>query len=248
MVWPAIIGAAAAIGGGILGNKAQAGQAQDNRDFQADQYSRRYQITMADMKAAGLNPMLAYSQGVGSSPAGSMGNMGDFGGGEAGSIIAQAGMRKSAAKQADTASTQNISTAKNLDQDTKLKKTQERETQAKISKIKGETAATFQQAMLYGSQTELTNEQVKEVKSKINQLASQTGLTKAQKSQLEQEIAKFAKHGSGLYGDNFDSFVKSLKTVHGWDVAATAYSLNKAKQLWQLLKDGNANPYKTKGN
>jgi hypothetical protein len=40
------------------------------QDFSAQQYANRYQITTADMKAAGLNPMLATTQGPGSSPSG----------------------------------------------------------------------------------------------------------------------------------------------------------------------------------
>lgn len=41
------------------------------QNFSAEQYAKRWQTTTSDMKAAGLNPMLAYSQGVGSSPSGS---------------------------------------------------------------------------------------------------------------------------------------------------------------------------------
>ncbi len=96
MVWPAVIGAAAAIGGGLLQASAARGEASKLRDWQADQYSRRYQITMNDLRAAGLNPMLAYSQGPGQVPSGAMANIGDYGGGTAGQIAAQAGMRKSA--------------------------------------------------------------------------------------------------------------------------------------------------------
>ncbi len=93
----AAIGAAAAIGGGILGNAAARSEASRNRDWQAQMYGQRYQITMDDMRRAGLNPMLAYSQGVGSSPSGSMAAQGDFGGGTAGNLAAQADIRNSQA-------------------------------------------------------------------------------------------------------------------------------------------------------
>lgn len=49
----------------------QANQAQLNRDFQASQTSTAYQRAVSDMKAAGLNPMLAYSQGGAHSGSGS---------------------------------------------------------------------------------------------------------------------------------------------------------------------------------
>jgi len=38
--------------------------------FAAQQYATRYQTTVKDLTAAGLNPMLAYSQGAGSAPSG----------------------------------------------------------------------------------------------------------------------------------------------------------------------------------
>lgn len=51
-------------------NAANERIAQKQMDFQAQMSSTAYQRAMADMKAAGLNPMLAYQQGGASTPSG----------------------------------------------------------------------------------------------------------------------------------------------------------------------------------
>ncbi|QXP08620.1 MAG: DNA pilot protein [Arizlama microvirus] len=79
--WAGAIGQAAPAFLGYLGQKqtnaANAQQAQKQMDFQEEQTSTSYQRGVADMKAAGLNPMLAYSQGGAASGGGAQATMGN---------------------------------------------------------------------------------------------------------------------------------------------------------------------------
>lgn len=95
---------------GYLGQKqtnaANAQQAQNQMDFQAEQTSTSYQRGVEDMKKAGLNPMLAYSQGGAASGSGASAIMGN----EVGAGIStalQANMQKAQVQQL-AAQTENV--------------------------------------------------------------------------------------------------------------------------------------------
>lgn len=67
--------AAASLYGGLSRNQQQTQAASAQQAFQQEMSGTAYQRAMADMKAAGLNPMLAAKLGGASTPAGAMPNL-----------------------------------------------------------------------------------------------------------------------------------------------------------------------------
>lgn len=85
MVWPLVLGGIAAAGVSAYGqykgidkqNRMQMELAQKQMDFQEKMSNTSWQRSVADMKAAGINPMLAYMKGGASSPGGAMATVRD---------------------------------------------------------------------------------------------------------------------------------------------------------------------------
>lgn len=68
--WPAVIAGGASLLGGFLSNRASAKQAETQMEFQRDMSGTAHQRQVADLKAAGLNPILSGTGGMGA-PSGS---------------------------------------------------------------------------------------------------------------------------------------------------------------------------------
>lgn len=78
MAWESLAAAGTTLLGGLMQNAASAKQAQANREWQEGMSSTAHRREMADLQAAGLNPILTATGGVGAStPSGATASMGN---------------------------------------------------------------------------------------------------------------------------------------------------------------------------
>ncbi len=77
--WEALVSGGLSLFGGSSANRARRAEAQRNRDFQERMSSTAHQREVADLRAAGLNPILSATGGSGaSSPGGNMAQQSDI--------------------------------------------------------------------------------------------------------------------------------------------------------------------------
>lgn len=217
-MWPAIVGGLISGGLSYLGqrnaNVANAQQAAMNREFQEDMSGTAYQRATEDMKAAGLNPMLAYSQGGAKGTPGAQAVMqSDLGAavnsGQTGAMI-DATIQKVRAETGKA------------EADTKLSESQALINAVQVPKVEQETKTSAFSAANLDTQSRLMGQQAVKVMAEVEKIGYDTDLSRAQIQKVKEETLNAIKEGRRI-----DASTGNLRA----DTALTNLELPRARNI-----------------
>lgn len=193
MVAPLVLGAGISAGasllGGLMGNRANARSARQQQQWQEHMRATQYQTAVSDLKAAGLNPMLAYSQGGAGTPQGAQATPQDV---------------LSPAVKTGISTAQALASVENVKADTENKK-------ASAAQIEAQTNLLWDQASVQRALRLLTEHQSTSAgyhalqapersKYELRKLLSETQISEAGVPGAQAEAKLYETAGAGLSG------------------------------------------------
>jgi len=186
--------------GGFLNNEAAEDRQDDQQAFNAQQFATRYQTTVKDMQAAGLNPMLAYGQGGGagasSAIAGSPGypdlgasyNASKIASAQALNIEADTENKRAQAKNIEADTAVKLAQAPNVEADTDVKKAEVKVKDVSVGQILQQTATSAAQADLFRANVDQVEAIVKRISHEIRNIDEDTLLKESHGAQARTYI------------------------------------------------------------
>lgn len=208
MGWPVV---AAAIGGSLVSGLFSSREASRNRSFQEDMSSTSYQRAVEDLRAAGLNPILAAKVGGASTPYGAMANIPDLGASMSSAMSSSLGWEK-------------VEQEKGLlEAQTKAAEASAEQSASQAGLNQQQTANLKQMSVQIIEQTNLIREQQRSTAASARQADSQTEL-----------------NYTTAYGKDLDNIVRAMVTKwkqdHPGSTLAQEFGMD-AVGLTNILKE-----------
>jgi hypothetical protein len=165
---------------------------------------------MADMRAAGLNPMLAYSQSPGPSPSGNVADTSAIGAGfsEAGRIASSAYQSYQAGRAAKESARLSGEQARTERTRRELMASERELNIARAGTERSTQALNFQKRLGVDAQIREIDQKILQSKGAVDQIAAQTDLTRAQVRDAMAKLKTFIRTGKSPIGSWWDSIAK----------------------------------------
>lgn len=196
-------------------------QADRQMGFQREMSNTAYQRTMQDMKAAGLNPMLAYSQGGASTPSGAQGA----------SAQANASAATGVTPSIENTIAPAVATA-----------LQFKQAEANIDNIRAQTQNTVANTDVQNAQRNLVTQQAINEGTRSDQIVATTANIKEQTKQIASQTTLNEKQVEKILQDVKESYAR--EDMHRAETVLKKLSVAEAKAFEQYYKSlGQASPF-----